>query len=73
MDLYQILKDFGFPVFVSAFLLVRLEPTLMRVNETLKTIQVTLAKINGGKEALAAHKELELERLREQLAQIQRG
>jgi len=34
----QIIKDIGFPIFVSLFLLIRIEPTLNRLEKTLAQI-----------------------------------
>ena len=33
-DLLATLKNFGFPVFVAAFLLIRIEPTLKKIETT---------------------------------------
>ena len=37
-SLLPALKEFGFPVFVAAFLLVRIEPTLKNIHSTMARI-----------------------------------
>lgn len=41
-DIVAILRDFGFPVFVAAFLLLRLEQTIRRLEITCAKILVFL-------------------------------
>lgn len=37
-DLIAIIKDVGFPIFVSVFLLVRIEPTMKRLEITISQL-----------------------------------
>lgn len=44
-----IIRDIGFPIFVAVFVLVRLEPALKRLDQSITTLTVVTAKSNGMK------------------------
>ena len=45
-DIIVIIRDLGFPIFVAVFLLIRIEPTLRRLEVTIAKILTYLEK-NG--------------------------
>ena len=49
MDILGILKDFGFPAFVAIFVLCRLEPAVKRLDQSISSLAVIVAKSNGMK------------------------
>ncbi len=42
-----IIRDIGFPVFVALFVLIRLEPAIKRLDQSITTLSVITAKSNG--------------------------
>jgi len=49
MDILAILKDFGFPAFVAIFVLCRLEPAVKKLDQSISSLAVIVAKSNGMK------------------------
>lgn len=49
MDVTTWIKDLGFPIFVAAFVLVRLEPAIKRLDQSITALMVVTAKSNGMK------------------------
>ena len=49
MDILTILKDFGFPAFVAIFVLCRLEPAVKKLDQSISSLAVIVAKSNGMK------------------------
>jgi len=51
----SLIKDIGFPAFVALFVLIRLEPAIKRLDNSITTLTVVTAKSNGMKsETIAA-------------------
>ena len=48
-EFVSIIKDLGFPIFVAIFVLVRLEPAIKRLDQSITTLTVVAAKSNGMK------------------------
>jgi len=48
-----IIRDIGFPCFVALFVLIRLEPAIKRLDQSITTLTVVTAKSNGmGKQTI---------------------
>jgi len=47
----QLVSRLGFPIFVAIFVLCRLEPAIKRLERSIMAMTVTVAKLNGMKEA----------------------
>ena len=45
--LAQFIGQVGFPVFVAVYVLMRLEPTINRLNDTVKVLTIITAKQSG--------------------------
>jgi hypothetical protein len=43
----QFIGQVGFPVFVAVYVLIRLEPTINRLNDTVKVLTIITAKQSG--------------------------
>lgn len=43
----QAISTVGFPIFIAVYVLVRLEPTINRLNDTLNNQTVLIAKLSG--------------------------
>lgn len=50
MEWYDVVKDLGFPMFVAIFVLVRLEPAIRKLGDSISTLMVVTAKTNGMKQ-----------------------
>jgi hypothetical protein len=50
MEWYDMVKDMGFPIFVAVFVLVRLEPAIRRLGDSITALMVVTAKSNGMKQ-----------------------
>ena len=52
-EVFTYIKDFGFPAVVAIFVLVRLEPAIRRLDQSITTLTVVSAKANGlGKQTI---------------------
>lgn len=51
MEIWDVVKDLGFPVFVAAFVLIRLEPAIRKLGDSITTLMLVTAKSNGMKQA----------------------
>jgi len=49
MDWVSVVRDIGFPVFVALFVLVRLEPAVKRLDNSITALTIVAAKSNGMK------------------------
>ena len=45
--LAQFIGQVGFPIFVAVYVLMRLEPTINRLNDTVKALTIVTAKQSG--------------------------
>lgn len=45
--LAQFIGQVGFPIFVAVYVLIRLEPTINRLNDTVKVLTIITAKQSG--------------------------
>ena len=43
----QFIGQVGFPIFVAVYVLMRLEPTINRLNDTVKVLTIIIAKQSG--------------------------
>jgi hypothetical protein len=43
----EFIQSVGFPIFVSVYILVRIEPVLFKINKTISVLTVVLAKSTG--------------------------
>jgi len=49
MGWIDVIKDLGFPIFVAVFVLVRMEPTIKRLDSSIMALTIVTAKSNGMK------------------------
>ena len=45
----DLIKDLGFPIFVAVFVLVRMEPSIKRLDSSIMALTIVAAKSNGMK------------------------
>ena len=45
----DVIKDLGFPIFVTIFVLIRMEPAIKRLDSSIMALTIVAAKSNGMK------------------------
>ena len=50
-DVVEFIQQVGFPTFVAVYLLLRLEPTVSKLDKTIRVLTLVIAKNNGLSEA----------------------
>ena len=46
-DIVNMIQSVGFPIFVSVYLLLRLEPTVQKLDKTIRVLTLVIAKNAG--------------------------
>ena len=46
-DAVNFIQQVGFPIFVAVYLLLRLEPTVSKLDKTIRVLTLVIAKNNG--------------------------
>ena len=46
-DIVNFIQQVGFPIFVAVYLLIRLEPTVHKLDKTIRVLTLVIAKDNG--------------------------
>jgi len=50
-DIVAFIQQVGFPIFVAVYLLLRLEPTVAKLDKTIRVLTIVIAKQSGLTEA----------------------
>ena len=50
-DIVNFIQQVGFPIFVAVYLLLRLEPTVHKLDKTIRVLTLVIAKNNGYNES----------------------